>query len=393
LPQLESTLAADSANVAVAIELAAGYTSEGRLFEARALLASSLDRFPGDETVLVVLGLVEEELGLFADAANRYASYLHSSTASLRPAYVARLDRRRWSALSMNTVSRLADPESPTPERDMGRVAMIPFDADPQSRELADALTWLVAAELDEGPLSVVDRLQVKAFLDATARDEPPRAGLATAIRVGRFLGAGHVMQGTVRTVEPGRVSWDLQLVTLTPLGTFGISSIPAEGGLDQLLNLAGRMVEAVRHAADGESIGDLADAGEVSSPQDLGALIALVRGELATDVDDWSGARQHFDTAVELDPSFQAAVTWRRRAAAVGLIQTQSVLSAIEEAAGVGELRRAVAALGPLPALDQGGAGATPDAQSAAMPELLGLDYVGAGAPLSLILEVGGGG
>lgn len=288
-------------------------------------------------------------------------------------------------------VSAASDPGPP----DGGVVIVVPFSHAEEDADLARGLTWLVSHSMESAHLRVSDVGRVRGMLAAMGIDPESPPSLEATADLMRLAGAAHAVRGDVGVDPNGRVSWSLTLVSIDRgTGRLTISSVPAAGALEDAPELAGRVAAIAIGLARGvRRVADVPEAEEAPTAS-VDALVAFGRGLGAVDEASWGDAGAGFEAASALDQSFEAAAEWSRRAEAVLDAQTVPLVSALEDAARVGELRRAVLAVraggGPGPA----GSGADLAAQGRVeVIEVLGLDRVGGGRQVDVILQPTAGG
>jgi hypothetical protein len=394
LSALEATVSSDPTDTGAVDRLLLGYVAEGRLADARSLLTSALGQAPGDEGYVLQRALIDEQLALYEESADGYDSYLTASTGPFRPLAAARLDRVHGAGLVAEMSRRLAEGDTGlVAEPDRGRIAVLPFVAEGDIG-LAEGLRWILDRELDRGVYEVVDRAVVRSILEGAAIEADRATELSAADLVMRMSGAGRALQGVVRGgPDGGSVSWEVRLVTALPEGRHDVAMLPLRSERGDLVGLMGRMVTALRSVLGSQRVFEPLDGYRVELPASFEALVALTSGIRATESGDWSGSLALFDQALQLEPFFEEAEAWRRRATAVSLSEEVSLLEVFEVITHASELRRSVATLrnGRFSVFREGVSGAG-SAQREAPVESLRLDRLGASAPLLLILDTSGG-
>lgn len=189
-------------------------------------------------------------------------------------------------------------------------IAVIPLAApagDTLLGALAFGLSELVAIDLAEAKaLTVVDRLRLDALLRELALAKSGRVDSASAPRVGRLLGAGRVIVGTLSTMGPGDYAIDARIAD--------VSTGRVAAGIDAR-TAAGRVFEAEKSLV----FRLLDQLGVVPTPRereriaqrrtdDLQALLAFSRGVEARVLGDLTKARASFQEAAQRAPLFEAA-------------------------------------------------------------------------------------
>lgn len=410
LSSLEALVQQDSTDVDAVTRLAAGYFSGGRPGDAYDLLEPVNRRLPTEPTILAMLGLVEHELGRFDRAAARYRAFLQTNDGPLAERIGVRLEAIRSEALDMEVRTILAqeDPrpgtgssvgeESPA-ELDPRKVVVMPFSHDGGAEldleALDAALTWLVGRDLAVPPVRVADRYRVRSLIEEMGVEPSRRDDLSLGIRVARLLGAGHVIQGSLRSSNSGEISWDLVVLSPGTGGRVALAPVSVEGEIGDVLRMEGRVLELLRRSVEGEAfLPAPGERREVGPPSDVEALLTFGRGLRALDAGEYESARAVFEDARRLDSGFGEAAELARHAARVEASLDVPLVTTLEEVGRVGELQRAVLGLRRSPgsarrrALDRVGAD-----EREVVSEVLGLDRIRGGAFLDIVFTLPAGG
>lgn len=400
VPILEAALAADPTDVEAGVGLAAAYREAGRLDEARELLSALEELLPEDPGVLAMSGVLAEEAGEHAAAREAYRAALASGVGGdLRAELERRLERVRREELRAEVQAALAreDEVAQTPP-DPGTVGVFPFfyeGSDPDWEPLALALPEMLATDLGvTGRLRVLERMHVQALLDEMALGASGRVDEATAARSGRLLGSGNIVQGRLRIDGGTRVGVDAAVVEVGGSGTAQVDPLSDEDAVEQLFALEKRLALDLHEElgvqltpAERERINE-------RQTESVQALLAFGRGIAAENAGDYDQARQHFDAAASIDPSFGLARSYARAAALLanpGALATASRVSSL--ALRISTQRQAVQLLRDAPAdLRQRILSTLSPEKRAILAELLGQDRVGQAILLELVF-VGPGG
>jgi len=124
----------------------------------------------------------------------------------------------------------------------------------PQDRSLVDGLADMLATNLAESKdLKVVERAQIKSAMDALKIDSSVAIDQATAAKIGGWLGATHVVVGTLAQLGD-RLRLDSRVVSLQA-GTVE-KSARAEGTKKELFDLVNTLSTRVLANLTGETIG-----------------------------------------------------------------------------------------------------------------------------------------
>lgn len=397
MSNLETAVRGDSTDVEAVARLAAGYVSGGQTEEARRVLANAHRRVPDDPTILVTLGIVEHELGLYDSAADRYEIYLLTHRGAFPDRVQARLDAIRnedvraemQALLALDGTASESDGGARTPDPD--RIAVIPFDvpdADGAVEPLGTALSWMVGRDLAAAGFQVVDRAAVRSLVEVMEVEPAQRSGLSLGVEVGRLLGAGQVILGEVRSDGSTGISWSATAISLEGNGQIRIAPVVAEAALDEVLQLESTMVELLRRSAAGELfLPGPGDPSPTPPPSVPDALLAFGRGLRAMDVGAFEEAENEFEEALALDPAFDRAAELGRRAGLARITAEIPLLATLEEAVRIGEFQRAVRTLRTSPGSTQQEAlSRVGDRARAPVSEVLGLDRLGGSAVLELV-------
>ena len=404
---LERIVREDSTDVEAVARLATGYLAEGRAEDARAILSATHRRVPGEPTILVALGVVEQALEMYASAADRYRRYLDMGGGALSESVRARLDAIRNEALraemrallasrAVGSESEVSD-GSPEPSLDADRVVILPFVTpvdDPELQALGTGLTWKLARDLGREGLDVVDRNMVRALVDVLEVPTSEGTELSLALDVGGLLGAAHVIVARLERVNPEALSWMATTVSRDPGGRIRVAPVEGRSGLSHILDLESYLAELARRSIEGEPLmprpGQLSARGSPSNPE---ALLAFGRGLQAMDSGAHAQAESALEAAGAADPEFDRAEELARRAGLARAAAGRPLVATLEDVVRVGELQRAVLGLREMPGAAQQEAEARVGGRHRAeISEILGLDRPGGSVLLEVIFTPAGG-
>ena len=311
IPDLEEALRDQPGSSAILLRLGAAYREAGRTGEAVEALERARSLAPADPGVLYYLGLSHEDGEAWAEAREAYQAFLELGPDSgLEPRVRERLERVRRAELQDAARTALAQEAALAGvEPAAGTVAVFPFlftGVDAQFAPLGRALAELTTSDLARlGRVNVLERARVQFLLDELALAEEGRVDPATAVRGGRLLGAGRVVQGSVDATDD---AVDL-LATPVPVST-GTSPDPvAEAdALERLYEVQGRMVLGL-HQRMGIQLTEVER--EVilgRSTRSLRALLLLGMALEAEDRGDFDTAAELMEEALEEEPDFPEA-------------------------------------------------------------------------------------
>ena len=188
---------------------------------------------------------------------------------------------------------------------DDGTIAVMPFRTAGAASELAylrEGMLDLMATKLtgEGGPRAVDPRTLMSAWratVDAETTDLPPEEARALA----RRLGAGRVLLGEVVSA-PGRVVLSASILDTETGRASGPVSV--EGRSDSVTALVDELAAGLLSVEAGENERRLAQLTSTSLP----ALRAYLQGQAASRRGRYREARRHYETALELDPTFALA-------------------------------------------------------------------------------------
>ncbi|HEU4629808.1 MAG TPA: CsgG/HfaB family protein [Gemmatimonadaceae bacterium] len=401
LARLEVASRAASPSAAVLRALGVAYYDRGRDTEARAVLTRAQQLAPTDGVIALHLGLAAERQGDLAAAREAYTTYIRvGRTKRVRRQLeqrLAALARQEMVVAARRAVAReaqlAAQPGSPS------TVAVLPFafhGTDSTLRPIARGLTELLAVDLSRvSALTVVERLQVQALLDELALAGAGRTDSATAVRTGRLVRAGRVVQGAVTQLGGSALRADAAVVDATTAEQLGAAR--GSEPLDAVFALEKRLALDVLDALGVQLTA--AERRELAQrpTRQLAAFLSYSSGLLAEDAGRLDEAERLYREAVRLDPGFSMARSRGASAAAArqgarvtaatvraslaGSTEGQVVAAARRGAAAVPAsttLSQAVNGVNPSPAAAVGGADAAPTRDAAS--STAGSDAVGAG-------------
>lgn len=196
-----------------------------------------------------------------------------------------------------------ASAELPTP------LAIFPFENNAVTRhEEYEPLTGGLAAMLitdlrhDATNLKIIERNRIKELLQEIDLSQSGYVDQATALRIGKLLGARSVAFGSF-VVLGEQVRIDARLVNVETSETLLAESI--SGTSDQFLQLEKNLAVKIAGAFQER----LASAQPSASANTMNAALAFAKGLEALDRGDRQGAETYFQKTIELDPGFTRQV------------------------------------------------------------------------------------
>lgn len=313
IARLEAQRRSRPASPDVARALGIAYYSEGRWADARDVLADAHRRAPRDGTTALYLGMSAEQLGDFAGARAAYSTYLrHGRTARVRGELrnrLAALTRMELRASMRAAAAR--ESELAATAGDPNIVAVLPFrfaGTDSTLRPLERGLADLVVTDLARvRALRVVERAQVQALLHEIGMSESGRVDADGALRSGRILQAGRVVQGAITQLPGGTtLRLDGAVVDVPTAEARGAAGVDDE--LDALFTLQKRFTLSILDALGVEPNAEERAAIEQRPTRSLAAFLAYSSGLVAEDDGRLDEAARQFGEALRLDPGFSAA-------------------------------------------------------------------------------------
>ncbi len=355
VPELEAERVERPADGVAMTRLGVGYFRSERLPEARALLDSAVQQDPANGVAAIYLGMTAESQGDFAAARTAYEQYVQvgrsdelRTTARQRQALLGRreLEYQARQALAQEAELAQTPPEPNT-------IAVMPFAYTGTNEEIAPlsrGFAQLLVTDLAKSrQVRVLERERMQAIVNELQLGAQQQAEAASAARSGRLLRASRVVQGTITDRDE-----ELRVVSaVVDVNTAGVAGSSDEGArLNQLFELEKAIVFDIFNDL-GIELTDAERADIVQRPtQNMQAFLAWSRGLEAEDRGDYTSAREYFNQAQRLDPSFAAAAQGAQQATDMGAASTQTVQdvdlavtqSVQAEAAGVTQADRQAA-------------------------------------------------
>lgn len=358
LARLEHSAEAPTPNGAALRALGVAYYERGRDADARRVLDRAAALAPKDGVVALYRGLAAERQGDAAGARAAYATYVKVGRTravrrqlELRLAALAREELAEEARRAIVHERTLAEQPG-----DARTVAVLPFafhGADSTLRPLARGLTELLVTDLSLAPeLTVVERVRVQALLDELTLVRLGRVDSTTAVRTGRLVRAGRVVQGALTQLDAGALRADAAVVDAATAAVVG--TVRDGEPLDELFALEQRL--ALRLLAElGVALTAVQRRELEQRPtRDLAAFLSYSHGLLAEDEGRMEDAERHYGEASRLDPAFVAPRAAMTRAAAarqgatVGAATLRASLRGTTEGASLASAGRTAPVAGP---------------------------------------------
>jgi TolB-like protein len=263
------------------------------------------------------LGLIREDQGRIADARVLYQRYIaKGQNAALRDRLrdrLALLERRELELAVQAALAHEQDPSLRPPEqRTIGVFPFLTSTADQQLRPLGTAFAELLTTDLAQTTrLRVVERARMQELLAELKLAESGRTDPATAVRSGRILAAGTVVQGRIAggnndlAVQAAVVRVPAQRTSAAPAAGEPLSEHEA---LARMFDVEKRLALGV-YARMGIEL-STAERERVmhQATNNIQAFLELGYGLEAQDAQRYAEAAAHFTRAAQLDPNFTLA-------------------------------------------------------------------------------------
>lgn len=325
ISRLEAARTANPRNVAALRALGVAYFKAERFADARTVLDQARTLDPRDGVSALYAGLSAEKLGDFTAARAAYNAYLQNGRSRrVRTDIQARLvslAREEVVAAARVAVANEAT-LSQTPG-DRRTIAVPPFRFSGPDAELLAPLergfAELMITDLSRSAqLTVVERDRMQAIADEIRLGESERADASTAVRAGKLMQAGRLVNGsmvqlgTQLTVQSNVI--DVATSELT-------DPVQATNDLDNFFALQKQLVLRVFDQLGVTLTPAERQLVDRQSTTNFNAFLAYSRGLVASDDGRFEDATRFFNEARTLDPGFGAAISQLQTAqtAAVG--------------------------------------------------------------------------
>jgi TolB-like protein len=309
IPALRRALSQNSADVATRVRLAEALRRAKQPDSAARLLEPMTATTP---VAAFYLGLVREDQHRIADARQLYQRYLSGGrTAELRDQVrdrLALLDRIELDLAVKDAVSRERELSSRTPEPlTIGVFPFLTTTNDPQLRPLGTAMAELLTTDLAQtNRLKVVERVRLQDLLDEIKLSEARRVEPASAVRSGKLLGAGTLIQGRI---EGTRTELSLQTAVVR-VATPNAAPNPLRDkeALNRFFDAEKRLALGIYGRLGIQLTSAERDRIMQQATSNVQALLELGFGLEAQDAGRYAEAAARFERAAQLDPNFTLA-------------------------------------------------------------------------------------
>jgi tetratricopeptide (TPR) repeat protein len=310
LPRLEAEAAANPADGAAMLRLAAAQQASGTCTAAIDTARRGMQLRPQDALGPLVLGACFEEAGDIAEAVTVYEAYTNEYANSVgAPAVAARAMLARRGLAAAEARDMLANEAAlGTTDADPNVLAIMPFEVigDEQYEALSFGLASMLTSDLALlQQLTLVERAQLDALVREIQLGQAGVVDPATAARAGRILRAGRVAHGLTHVAPDERLRLEVSLMDASSrvIGTESVA-----GGLRDLFAIEKDLVLALiarmgYPLSESERLAILEN-----GTRSLAAFLAYSRGLLEQEAGNYAAAAAEFSEAVRADPGFQAA-------------------------------------------------------------------------------------
>lgn len=324
------------ANAALRALGIAYYTAQ-RFPEARAMLDTARANDPRDGVAALYAGLSAEAVEDWSTAKASYTSYLAVGKSKQaieqirqRLAFVSKQELAQAAKAALKVESTIGATAG-----DAMTVAVPAFrftGADATLQPLERGLADLLITDLSQAPaLTIVERDRMQALVDEIALSQGNRVDEATAVRAGRMLRAGRIVQGGLTQVNAQALQMNAAVLDVGNAATVGSAS--ADDQLEQLFEAEKRLALQVLQALGIALTPEQRAAIDTRPTKSFAAFLAYSRGLVAEDGGDFGTAALLYGEAGRLDPGFRQAgarATQATAAAAGAQVSVNTVESAL---------------------------------------------------------------
>lgn len=342
IPQLEERRQDRPGDPVVGLRLGAAYSQAGRYDDAAAVLSDVTELPDAPPRAWARLGAALERLERWEAAQTAYEEYVERGGEEARAAVEPRLKyvgRQLLRARARELLAREADLTSEPPDAEAVAVMPLLVEGGPEYRPLGRGIAELLTTDLSlTDRLRVVERAQLQALLTEMKLSLGGYVQQETAVRTGRMIRAGRVVQGLVRDPS-GEFALEVMVVDARAAGLE--ASVTRSGRLEDLFDVEAEVALGIY-----EELGVALTSAEIarireSPTSNVQAYLAYSSGLTAMDQGDYRQAQQHFQQATQLDPGFQEAADVQEEAATLSTAQA----TAPEEVAAADETEEVEAA------------------------------------------------
>ncbi len=347
IAKLEAARTKNPQNVAALRALGVAYYKAKRFADARTVLDQARRLDPKDGVSSLYAGLASEEVGDLTNAREAYNTYLQvGKTRKVRNEISGRLTALARREAIANAKAAVANEARLSSIRSDARTVAVPpltfTGPNSELKPLERGLAELMISDLSKAPgLTVVERDRMQALADEIRLSESGRVETATAVRAGKLIQAGSIVNGTL--IQQGNtLRLDALLVNVQTGGAGSPATAP--GTLEQLFDMEKNVVFGLIERLGIELTPAQRQAIQRRPTNNLDAFLAFSQGLLASDDGRLEDAARFFESARALDPSFSLAGV-RLQSARAAVNSANISVNMIENSLGGGDEGRIVRA------------------------------------------------
>ncbi len=322
IPALQARLGANPRDVEARTRYSAALFASGDCERALTSAEEVLRVRPRSEVATLIAGQCLEGAGRFDEALDTYRrfreTYPDAPGAEAVRAREALATRAQARALVRDALAREEELGSRTDENALG---VLPFtvSGDDELRPLSLGLAHIITTDLsliERFPL--VERVALAAVMEELKLAGSGRVDPATAARVGRLVGAGRLVQGSL--VEGAEGSVDLSAAVALNTGEI-VEPNGQRGDLQSLFRLEKQLVLGIAGDLGYELTAAERQRVLENGTQSLVAFLAFSRGLEAEERGDFAEAARYYGEAADADPDFIEARERHRTVAAIEVV------------------------------------------------------------------------
>jgi TolB-like protein len=348
ITKLEAVRTRNPRNVAALRALGVAYYKANRHQDAFNVLDQARRLDPRDGVSSLYAGLSAEALGDLTSARRAYDDYLkYGQTRRVKNDVRSRLvalTRAEAVAAAKAAVANEARVSATPGERRVIAVPPLSFSgADSSLRPLERGMAELLITDLSRSAqLTIVERDRMQALSDEIQLSQSGRVDSATAVRAGKLMQAGRLINGQIIQAGNG-LTMNASVVEVST-GQIGEAATANSNTLDQLFAMEKQLVLAIFARLEVRLTPAERQLVDRRPTQNMNAFLAYSRGLQAADDGRFDDAARFFDNARTLDPGFGAASS-RFQAAQAASTGAQVSAATIETSLGNSAEGQAVAA------------------------------------------------
>lgn len=312
IARLEAARVRSPQNAAALRALGVAYYKAQRYADALPVLDQARRLNPQDGVTAVYTGMAAEQTGDLTVARTAYETYLRVGTSRrakndvrTRLVALARAEAVASAKAAVANEARLSQtPSNPLviavpPLRFTGSDSTLK----PLERGIADLLITDLAVS---SRITVVERDRMQALADEIQLSQSERVDAATAVRAGKLIQAGTLLNGVIQQTGTNSITLDVSPV-LVSNGSIGAPA-SANNTLEQIFDVEKRVVMQLFARLNVNLTPAELQRVERRPTANLQAFLSYSRGLQAIDDGRFQDAARFFDNARTLDPGFGAA-------------------------------------------------------------------------------------